>query len=132
MYNGRMTRLMGIDYGSKRVGISLSDESHTIAMPKATFPNDRNLFGSIKTLCKGHDVEAIVIGESKDYKGNDNPIMKDITFFKGELERELHLPVYLQPEYMTSHEAARTQDDKTLLDVSAAALILQSYLDKKK
>jgi len=132
MYNDPMTRFMGIDYGSKRVGVALSDESHTVAMPKATFPNDRNLFGSIKALCAGHDVKAIVMGESKDYKGNDNAIMKDITFFKGELERELHLPVHLEPEYMTSHEAARNQNDAMLLDASAAALILQSYLDKKK
>ncbi len=125
---------MGIDYGSKRVGIALSDETHTVAMPKAVLPNDRTLFGEIKNLCKGHEVKVIVMGESKDFKGNDNPIMKDINFFKGELERELHLPVHLEPEYLTSHEANRmqSQGNNALLDASSAAIILQSFLDKKK
>ena len=124
-------RYMGIDFGSKRVGIALSDESATIAIPKAVLPNDRTLFGEIKNLCAGHRVKAIVIGESKNFKGQDNPIMKDITFFKGELERGLHLPVHLEPEFLTSFEAARTHGDSPLLDASAAALILQSFLDKK-
>lgn len=127
-----MTRLMGIDFGSKRVGVALSDEDHKFAMPKAVLPNDRTLFGEIKNLCSAHEVEAIVMGESYDYKGNANPIMKDILFFKGELERDLGLPVFLEPEFMTSDAAAKIQGENAMLDASAAALILQSYLDKKK
>ncbi len=122
---------MGIDYGSKRVGIALSDDGAVIAVPRAIFPNNRTLFGEIKNMCEGHKVTAIVMGESKDFKGNPNPIMKDILFFKGELERDLGLPVFLEPEYLTSHEAARTQENQALLDASSAALILQSFLDKK-
>ena len=130
-----MSRYMGIDYGSKRVGIALSDESSTIAVPKAVLPNDRYLFSEVKNLCKGHDVSAIVIGESKDFKGNANPILKDTLFFKGELERDLGLPVHLEPEFLTSHQAAneRGPDANTrLLDASAAAIILQSFLNGLK
>lgn len=126
-----MKRLMGIDFGSKRVGIALSDEGGKFAMPRAVLPNDRTLFGEIKNMCKAHEVKAIVMGESRDFKGNANPIMKDILFFKGELERELQLPVYLEPEFMTSQEAAHQPGEHTFLDASAAALILQSYIDKK-
>ncbi len=127
-----MSKYMGIDFGSKRVGIALSDDGGTIAMPKAVLPNDRTLFGEIKNLCAARNVEEIVMGESRDFKGNANPIMKDILFFKGELERELHLPVHLEPEFLTSHEAARTQENQPLLDASSAALILQSYIEKAK
>ena len=119
---------MGIDYGSKRVGIALSDEGGNIAMPKAVLPNDRYLFTEVKNLCTGHEVNVIVLGESKDFKGNHNPIMKAILAFKGELERDLKLPVHLEPEYMTSHQAAREQGNHPLLDASAAAIILQSFL----
>lgn len=127
-----MARFMGIDYGSKRVGIALSDEGGVIAVPKAVLPNNRFLFGEVKNLCEGHGVEEIVLGESMDFKGNSNPIMKDILLFKGELERDLHLPVHLEPEFMTSHQAAREQGNHALLDASAAAIILQSYLNGKK
>lgn len=123
---------MGIDYGSKRVGIALSDETGTIAVPKAVLPNNRFLFSEVKNLCEGYDVSAIIIGESKDFKGNPNPIMKDALLFKGELERDLQLPVHLEPEFMTSHQAAREQGDHALLDASAAAIILQSFLNGLK
>ncbi len=127
-----MTRFLGIDYGSKRVGIALSDESNTIATPKAVLPNDRYLFTEVKNLCEGHKVSAIVMGDSIDFKGNPNPIMKDAIFFKGELERDLGLPVYLEPEFMTSQQAMREQGENKLLDASAAAIILQSHLNGLK
>lgn len=127
-----MSRLMGIDYGSKRVGIALSNEEGSIAMPKGIFPNDRTLFGEIKNMCAAYEIKEIVMGESKDYKGNDNSIMRRINFFKGELERELGVMVHLEPEYMTSAQAAQGQGDHPLIDASAAAIILQSFLDKRK
>ncbi|HLP43777.1 MAG TPA: Holliday junction resolvase RuvX [Candidatus Nanoarchaeia archaeon] len=125
-------RLMGIDFGTKRVGIALSDEGCKFAIPKAVLPNDRYLFTEIKRLTEVYEVSEIVMGESKDFKGNDNPIMRNITFFKGELERGLGLPVHLEPEFFTSHQAESVQGKNALLDASAAALILQSYLDKEK
>lgn len=100
-------------------------------MPKAVLPNDRYLFTEIKRMCEAYGVTEIVMGESKDFKGNDNQIMKGINLFKGELERDLGLPVHLEPEFLTSHQAAQTQGNSPLLDASAAALILQSYLDRR-
>ncbi len=126
-----MTRLMGIDFGSKRVGVALSDEGGKFAIPKAVLPNDRYLFSEIKKLCDGHSITEIVMGESVDFKGNENPIMTEIKRFKAELERDLGLPVHFEPEFLTSHQAAKLQGSGPLLDASAAALILQSYLDRK-
>jgi|SRR3989344_3170932 len=126
------TRILGIDYGSKRVGVALSDETKTIAVPLAVLPNDRTLFREIKGFCEAHKVEAIVMGESKDFKGNANPIMKQISAFKAELERDLDLPAHFEPEFLTSEHAKRAEGEHPLLDASAAALILQSFLDGKK
>ncbi len=125
-------RFLGIDYGTKRVGVALSDESGTIAVPFSVLPNDRTLFREVREICESRNVDAIVMGDSKDFKGNDNPIMKDTYAFKAELERDLGLPVYFELEFLTSYQAAKVQGEHMLLDASAAAIILQTFLDRRK
>jgi len=130
-----MGRLLGIDFGLKRVGIALSDEEQKIAFPKTVYPNDKKLVNQIAKYCEQNSVIGIVLGESKNFKGEDNPIMKDILKFKAEIEKEASLPVYMEPEFMTSSEAGkmRAEDDSgEMIDASAAAIILQSYLDKRQ
>jgi len=121
---------MGIDYGEKRVGIALSDKKGLMAFPKAVFSNDRYLFGNIKDICQGHEVETVILGESLDLKGARNPIMDNIERFKGFLERELGLEVVYEKEFFTSHQAS-SYGENALIDASAAALILQAFLDKE-
>lgn len=128
-------RLLGIDFGRKRVGIALSDEEQKIAFPKTVFTNDKKLVGRITNYCKKNAVGGIVLGESKNFKGEDNPVMKDILEFRKNLETATSLPVFMEPEFMTSSEAEKMRaegDDTEMLDASAAAIILQSYLDKKR
>ncbi|MBM2817576.1 MAG: Holliday junction resolvase YqgF, putative holliday junction resolvase [Parcubacteria group bacterium] len=128
-------RLSGIDFGLKRVGIALSDEDQKIAFPKIVYPNGKKLLGLIAKYCEENSVIGIVLGESKNFKGEDNPIMKDILKFKAEIEKATSLPVYMEPEFMTSSEAKkmRAEDDSgEMIDASAAAIILQSYLDKRR
>ncbi|MDE1988502.1 MAG: Holliday junction resolvase RuvX [Patescibacteria group bacterium] len=127
-------RLIGIDFGKKRVGITMSDEEGKIAFPKTVYSNDNKLVDKIANDCKENSVGGIVLGESKNFKGKDNPIMKDILKFKEKIERATSLPVFMEPEFMSSSEAKkmRSEDDgKEMLDASAAAVILQSHLDKK-
>lgn len=134
---------LGIDYGSKRVGIAISDDGGTMAFPKVILPNDLSLISSINNLCKEEEVSAIVLGESHDLSGKPNKIMGSIEEFKRNLEAEIDIPIYFQKEFMTTIEArgrdgkevnnARktVKDKKTSVDSSAAALILQRFLDKK-
>jgi len=124
-------RYLGIDYGTKRVGIALSDEDGRIAFPKSVLPSDSRLLDEIRALCSENDISAIVLGESKDYHGEYNEVMKPAFELKERLERELDLPVLLEPEFMTSAAAERATPGD-MLDASAAALILQSFLDRKK
>ena len=123
-------RYIGIDYGRKRVGIAVSDTEGKFALPHAVWPNDDRLIGNIKKLCLEKAANGVVIGESRDLDGRENEVLKDIEFLVGELQAELSIPIYLEPEFYTSAEASRIQGKNNMHDASAAALILQRYLDK--
>src|SRR5689334_6721359 len=124
-------RLLGIDYGEKRVGVALTDETGHFAMPFEVLENNSRLVDEIAALCREQGVSLVVLGESKDWHGQDNLIMKRVSHFKRKLEEATNLPVILEPEILTSVEAERVQGPTALLDASAAALILKSYLDKQ-
>ena len=134
---------LGIDYGSKRVGIAISDDGGTLAFPYKILKNDMTLVDSVHNICGEESISAIVIGESHDLSGEPNKIMGSIEEFKRNLEAELDLPISFQKEFMTTVEA-RGREGKEVnnarkvakgksdhADASAAALILQRYLDKK-
>ncbi|MEK7585707.1 MAG: Holliday junction resolvase RuvX [Patescibacteria group bacterium] len=136
-------RYLGIDYGSKRVGTALSDEDGSLAFPYQIIKNDMALVDTIHNICGKEEVVAIVLGESYDLSGKPNKIMGSIEEFKRNLEAELDLPIYFQKEFMTTVEArgregkeqnsARkvARNETSPADASAAALILQRFLDRK-
>lgn len=122
-------RLMGIDYGSKRVGIAVSDEMGEFALPLIVLKSDKNLIKEIIGITDENKIKTIILGESKDYKGKANAILPEALNLKRDLE-EKGFEVILEPEFMTSANAERFQGKHDMLDASAAALILQSYLDR--
>src|SRR3989344_9271472 len=135
-------KFLGIDYGTKRIGIALSDDEGVLAFPYEVLPQDEHLSEKIKELCEKRGVGAIVIGESRDFKQNENPIMSAVRELKSALERETGLPVHFEPEMLTSAQARRPMGklqtrkprkkiQRKSVDASAAALILQSYIDRK-
>ena len=124
-------RYLGIDYGSKRVGVAVSDELKTFATPLVVFSNTKDLISEISKICREKEIELIVVGESKDFAQVENKIMEEIKPFVKSLEEEIKLPVYMHPEFMTSLEAQQLQGKNEMNDASAAALILKSYLDTK-
>ncbi len=130
-FTSRM-KLLGIDYGEKRVGIALSDEGGTIAFPKNILDNDNELLKKIYKITKNEEVGVIIIGESTDYKGNENPIMERIKSFKERLEDDTLLPVFYEPEFLSSQEARNMNETAKVVDAGAAAIILQSYIDRTK
>jgi putative Holliday junction resolvase len=125
-------RLLGIDFGKRRIGIAISDDKGMMAFPKAVLPNDNFLVTEIRDLVKGHDIETIIIGESRDYKMNENPIMSKIKLFVNELELATGVKVTYEPELLTSHQAAHFQGKTDMIDAAAASIILQSYIDRIK
>ncbi len=129
-------RLLGIDYGAKRVGVALSDERGTIAFPKCTFPNDAKLISTVASLIREESVGAVVVGESKDKDGNENAIMKKVHEFVAELKSVVEVEVRYEPEFYTSVEARRLpaeagDDVSGAVDAHAAALILNSFITRR-
>jgi putative Holliday junction resolvase len=134
-------RYLGIDYGSKRVGLALSDENGTMGFPHGILPNTGVLLTDIITLIEKERVGAVVMGESKDFSGRDNPIAKDAHALGDSIAAQAGVPVFYESETLTSAEArrmhepsAKTRKPKNTdaVDASAAALILTSYLSKPK
>lgn len=125
-------RLMGIDYGEKRIGVALSDEQGEFAFAHSVVANDKDAIKNIKKVCDDNKVGKIIIGESVDYKGQPNPIMKKIEAFKKILSEETGLETIYQPETMTTKEAERLQEGNKKIDASAAALVLRSFIEKQK
>lgn len=120
---------MGIDYGEKRVGVALSDEAGNFALPHKVIATSPDLIRELNEICIAQNVKTIVVGESRDYRGEENPIMKRIRRFADELGKVTGLPVVFERETLTSAEAERIQGATATLDASAAALILRTYLD---
>lgn len=140
-------KYLGIDYGTKRIGVAVSDDTATLAFPLGLVAAGDGALEEVLELARENGVETVVMGESRNFKGEANPLMHDIEKFKVALEAA-GKKVLLEPEYMTSaaagHQHAHAHDahtgrptrkeavSKEFLDSSAAALILQSYLDRNR
>ncbi len=124
-------RYLGIDFGEKRVGIAMSDDEGRIAFPQIVLTNDSDLLKNIANLCIKNNVEVVVMGESRDFHGKINEIMWKIDGFRKQLEL-IGLKVIFEPEFMTSIQASQITGENDMIDASAAAIILQSYIDKNK
>lgn len=124
-------KYLGIDYGTKRVGVATSDDSGSMAFPYRIVENNKNLLNELKKICTEEKVETIIVGESVDYKGQPNIVKKEIDKFIVNFSKEVELPIVEEREFLTTQQARFFQEDKKRVDDSAAALILQSYLDRK-
>lgn len=127
-------KFLGIDYGSKRIGLALSDPAAALAFPFEVIPANKKAVAHVAKVCKDYAVDGVVIGDSKDFKNKDNIIMKAARLFAELIKSETGLPVAFEPEMMSSIQAQRLQGradlQKKTIDASAAAVILQSFLDR--
>ena len=135
-------KYLGIDYGTKRIGVAQSDDTGSLAFPLGTVKAGQGALEEVASLVRENAVQKIVIGESRDLSGAANDVMEDIEQFKKDVGELTGLPVEYEREYFTSTYAARqfapqeksrkANPSHANLDASAAALILQSYLDRNK
>lgn len=134
-----MARIIGIDYGAKRVGIAISDDAKKFAFAKDIYLNDDSLLETIAQMADKETIERIVVGESDNPVGGMNTIMRRITIFSRALEVRTGLPVEQISEAYSTAEARRAfetkiktrKDTNVPVDAAAAAIILQTYLDEK-
>lgn len=122
-------KYLGIDYGTKRIGIAISDENGEFAFPKMIV-GPAEAIAEIAGLCQQESVQAIVMGRSLASNGVENNLVGVTEQFKEKIHGATGLPVHFQDEGFSSMEAHRYQTDAGNRDDSAAAIILQRYLDR--
>lgn len=128
-----MTKYLGIDYGAKRVGVAVSDAAGSIAFPRTTLQNDTQLFSQLAEVVKNENIGAIVVGDTRSHGGKDNPVTVEAETFVASLEAALNVPVKRMWEMWSSVEASRyAPEGERHNDASAAAIILQRFLDMKR
>lgn len=130
-YNTPM-RLMGIDYGTKNVGIALSDMNGVMAFPNTVLQNNAQLLKNIISIIQKEKVGKIVIGYSLDKNGNPNSVHTEVEGLMLDLTLEIGLPIHLQSEQYSTQAAIRLQGKNANTDASAAALILDGFITKRK
>jgi putative holliday junction resolvase len=132
-------RIMALDPGTKRVGVALSDETTTIAQPLEFIPAEplAACLDRLKVIAQERQVCRIVIGLPRNMNGTYGPAAESARQFAAEVEKAVGLPIKMWDERLTSTQANRMliqagmsrEKRKTKVDQSAAAILLQSYLD---
>ncbi len=125
-------RLLGIDYGTKRVGIAFSDEAGMMAFPHTVLPNTPNLLTELERLIAEKQVTEIVIGHSLDKNSQPNKVQAAIEELMTDLTLATGLPIHLQPEQFSTQAALQIQGRTNMTDAAAAALILDSFITRTK
>ena len=132
-------RYMGIDYGSKRVGIALCDPLLTFAYSYKTLVNDNTFFKELKAIIEEKNVIIIILGlPSESYRAS-KILAEEVRKLKKTIENKFSLEVILWDEEFTSIlaeqqvldsvKSKKKRKDKGLIDRNSAAIILQEYLN---
>jgi putative Holliday junction resolvase len=142
-------KYLGIDYGTKKIGLAISDTNGTIAFPHSIIPTASKESEIEKVIVK-EKIGEIVLGKSLDLKGQSNKVQEDINDFAAYIGMQFGLPVHFVKEFFSSSEARHaTKSDRQRekpvasprrgekksalntenIDAKAAAIILQRHLD---
>ena len=138
-------RIMGLDYGSKTVGVAISDDMQITAQPVETIVRERSnklrkTYQRLEELIGQYEVGMIVIGKPLNMNGTEGEMVQAVKSLSDELSRRTELETVLIDERLTTAEADRILKDtgvaisgrKEHIDKMAAAIILQTYLDMNK
>ena len=138
-------RIMGLDYGTKTVGVAISDDMMITAQPVETIVRERanklrKTYQRIEDLISQNDVEKIVIGKPLNMNGTEGEMVQLMREFSQELSRRTGLEIIEVDERLTTPEADRILKEtgvaisgrKEHIDKMAAAIILQTYLDMNR
>ena len=135
-----MGRCIGIDLGAKRVGLALSDSLNIIASPFKTlaFIDNDDLIAKLSNIINNNNVKTIILGLPLNMSGVDTEQTKKVRRFKDSLTK-LNIPILFEDERLSSVSAkkslvmqnVKTGHNKAEIDRTAAAIILQQFLDKK-
>ena len=132
-------RLIGIDYGLSKVGLSISDPLKIISIPLTVikYKNSEELLNKLKEIAIENDVDSFVIGYPLNMNNKKNKMTELVDVFFEEL-KNMKFKVFLQDERLSSESAKKimheqnikTGENKEQIDLIASTIILQSFLDK--
>lgn len=140
-------KTLGIDYGSKRVGLALSNTEATMSTPLEIVDNSAKLSAYLCTLIAQQNIERVVFGDSQNYSGQDNKIMisaragaeKLRECFTGPIEFHTEVMTSMESKWGTEKQVRRSGKDKEVkkvktkkhIDDIAASIMLQNFLDRQ-
>ena len=132
-------RILGLDHGTKRIGVAISDETKMIAQPLEFLPAQpfENVARRLREIMTEKPVELIVVGMPRNMDGTFGPAADKVREFIGALTQVTSVPIRTWDERLTSAQAnrvliaadVRRSDRKEKVDKTAAAILLQSFLD---
>lgn len=136
----RTGRLLGIDPGTKFVGISVSDETQTVARPLESIKRGswKDLLIKIRSIVSEFDAKAVAIGLPYGFEGGETEMSAEARRMARNFSLSLEIPIFLQDERVTSYAAKRRlwdrgvslKDTKKFVDSEAATIILSDFLER--
>lgn len=134
-------RYLGLDYGTKTVGLAISDKTGFLASNYGVinYKDKKEIFIELKKIVTDTKIEAFVLGYPKNMNNTCGKRVEETLKLKEELEEEFNLPVFLMDERLSTTEAEKVlllsdtsrKKRKKVIDSVAATIILQTYLDMK-
>ncbi|MEY5062770.1 MAG: hypothetical protein RLZZ112_734 [Verrucomicrobiota bacterium] len=135
-----MSRCLGVDFGTRRIGLALSDPTGILATPLPFLENTapKEVLTSLQELIQAHGVKTIVIGLPRNMDGTYGPSAQKVREFITQIQPHLSAEIIPQDERLTTAQASRDlsqmglsqKDLRKKVDSSSAALILQQFLDR--
>ncbi|MFC1809909.1 Holliday junction resolvase RuvX [Patescibacteria group bacterium] len=132
-------KILGLDWGAKRIGVAVSDEERQMAFGRTSIENKSNEFiiSEIKLICDAENIREIVLGYPLNMEGNKTKTTKKVEAFGALLSQKLQITIKYQDERLTSVESdsiitsldMKKDKRKKESDIIAASLILKNYLD---
>jgi putative Holliday junction resolvase len=140
-------KYLAIDYGTKRIGLALSDDSGTLAFPYSIIATGKQNIDEMQKIIEKEKIDEVIMGSSLTGQGIENPVMVYIKNFEKALRARITQPIHLVNEFGTTaavrsahaftdakprRQASPSRTSKKHIDDQAAAMILQRYLDGNK
>ena len=137
-----MSRALGIDFGTRRIGLALSDPTGTLASPLPFLENTgvKQVVSKLKQLVEDRQIETIVVGLPRNMDGTYGPSAQKVQTFVTQIQPEISAKIITQDERLTTSQASRglaqmglsQKDLRKKVDSSSATLILQQFLDRAR
>ena len=138
----KKSRLIGLDLGSKRIGVSICDDRQSIATPFKTIQKDNldKLIAELKNIIKNNDIEGIIVGNPINMDGSEGPSSQSVKDMCKNITRYIDIPICLWDERLSTAGAFNLSRDLDVnvskklknIDEKAAAFILQGVIDYLK